>query len=53
LYNPTNNCVAWEKLKLEMNKAGLGPGEQEMIKKEILHREAIINREGYICASFL
>jgi hypothetical protein len=30
-----------------MNKAGLGPGEQEMIKKEILHREAMINREGY------
>jgi serine/threonine kinase 38 len=37
---------AWEKLKLEMNKVGLGPTEQELIKKEILHREAVINREG-------
>ncbi len=38
--------VAWEKLKLEMNKVGLSPSEQEMIKKEILHREAVVNREG-------
>jgi serine/threonine kinase 38 len=29
-----------------MNKAGLGPNEQEMIKNEILHREAKINREA-------
>jgi len=28
-----------------MSKAGLGPMEQEIVKKEILHREAIINRE--------
>jgi len=37
---------AWERLRLEMNKAGFSPAEQEMIKKEILHREAMINREG-------
>lgn len=28
-----------------MNKAGLSPSEQEMVKNEILHREAKINRE--------
>lgn len=40
--------IAWERLKLEMTKANLSPAEQELIKKEILHREAMINREGYI-----
>ncbi len=39
--------VAWERLKTEMAKANLSPAEQELIKKEILHREAVINREGY------
>ena len=29
-----------------MNKSGLSPAEQELIKKEILHREAVVNREG-------
>ncbi len=37
---------AWEKLKAKMAKANLSLAEQELIKKEILHREAIINREG-------
>ncbi len=39
-------AVAWERLKLEMNKAGLSPSEQELIKKQVLHHEAVINREG-------
>ena len=30
-----------------MAKANLSLAEQELIKKEILHREAVINREGY------
>lgn len=38
--------VAWEKLKDKMQKAQLTPTEQELIKREILHREALINREG-------
>jgi len=29
-----------------MNKANLTLAEQELIKKEILHREAVISREG-------
>jgi len=33
-----------------MAKANLSLAEQELIKKEILHREAVINREGYIFA---
>ncbi len=37
---------AWERLKMEMNGVGLSPAEQEMIKKEVLHREAMIHREG-------
>ncbi len=42
--------IAWEKLKTEMAKANLSVAEQELIKKEILHREAIINREGYFAS---
>ena len=40
--------IGWEKLKTEMNRLQLSNQEQEMIKKEILHREAMINREGRI-----
>ena len=40
------HVLAWEKLKSEMAKANLSPAEQELIKKEILHREAMISREG-------
>jgi hypothetical protein len=32
---------------MEMSKANLSPAEQELIKKEILHKEAMINRERY------
>lgn len=31
-----------------MQKMNLTPAEQELVKKEILHREAILNREQYI-----
>jgi serine/threonine kinase 38 len=36
---------AWEKVKIEMAKLGLAKEEQELITKEILHREAELNRK--------
>ena len=30
-----------------MTKANLTPAEQEIVKNEVLHREAIIQRERY------
>ena len=36
-----------------MVKANLTTVEQELIKKEILHKEAIINREGYYLQNIL
>ena len=39
--------LAWEKIKIKMAEANLSKAEQELVKKEILHREAIISREGY------
>jgi len=37
----------WETIKFEMQKLNLSPEEQEIVKKEILHKEAIINREMF------
>ena len=39
--------LAWKKIKIKMAEANLSKAEQELVKKEILHREAIISREGY------
>ena len=36
---------AWERVKIEMAKLGLAKEEQELITKEILHREAELNRK--------
>ena len=36
--------IAWEKLKMDMQKLNLSPQEQELIIKDIQHKEAQINR---------
>ena len=38
--------IAWERLKLEMNRVGLSPEDQELIKKEISHLERNLRRES-------
>jgi len=42
-----NLNLAWEKLKEQMEEAKLSPAEQELVKKELLHREAKMYRETY------
>jgi len=37
----------WESIKIEMEKLNLTNDEQELVKSEILHHEALINREMY------
>ena len=39
-----NNLVAWDKLTEKMNMLNLSEAEQELIKQDILHKEAEINR---------
>ena len=37
-------CIAWDKLSEKMNMLNLSEAEQELIKQDILHKEAEINR---------
>ena len=42
------NPLAWNKLKVRMTEAGLNSAEQEIVRNEILHREALISRESLV-----
>jgi hypothetical protein len=39
--------LAWEKLFKKMDKLNLSVAEKELIKQEILHKEAELHRLGY------
>jgi len=38
------SSIAWDKLSEKMNMLNLSEAEQELIKQDILHKEAEINR---------
>ncbi len=38
-------CIAWEKLTEKMVLLNLSEAEQELIKQDILHKEAELNRK--------
>jgi hypothetical protein len=44
-YNETNINVAWEMLVKKMEKLNLSEAEQDLIKQDILHKEAELNRK--------
>ena len=39
--------LAWDKLQKQMDKMNLSPTEQDLIKKEIQHKEAELLRISY------
>lgn len=39
--------IAWEMLVKKMEKLNLSESEQELIKQDILHKEAELNRKMY------
>jgi len=41
------NYLAWEKLTQKMIMLNLSEAEQELIKQDILHKEAELNRKMY------
>lgn len=41
------NYLAWEKLTQKMVMLNLSEAEQELIKQDILHKEAELNRKMY------
>lgn len=41
------NSIAWEKLTQKMVMLNLSEAEQELIKQDILHKEAELNRKMY------
>lgn len=38
-------CIAWDKLTQKMIMLNLSSAEQELIKQDILHKEAELNRK--------
>ena len=39
--------IAWDMLQKKMDKLNLSEAEQELIKQDILHKEAELNRKMY------
>jgi hypothetical protein len=46
--NTHNMLIAWDMLQSKMQKLNLSVAEQELIKSDILHKEAELNRKMYI-----
>lgn len=44
--------IAWEMLVKKMEKLNLSEAEQELIKQDILHKEAELNRKMYMLSEY-
>lgn len=46
--NWVNLILAWDMLQKKMQKLNLSEAEQDLIKQDILHKEAELNRKMYV-----
>lgn len=47
-HSRANSFIAWDMLQKKMQKLNLSEAEQELIKQDILHKEAELNRKMYL-----